>query len=50
MLYLAPKIVYCLMALIESTTKLAKKSGSALISLLDIDVLAQLIKASSPKL
>ena len=49
-LYLAPKIDYCLMALTESTTRLAKNSESALISLLDMEVLAQLINASSPKL
>jgi len=48
--YLTPKIVYCLTALIESTTKPAKNSGSALINLEDIEVLAQLSKAYSPKL
>ena len=50
MLYLAPKMDYCLIALMASTTRFAKNSGSALISLLDMDILAQLIKASSPKL
>jgi hypothetical protein len=38
------------MALIELTTKLAKKFGSALINLLDIEVFAQLRSASSPRL
>lgn len=33
----------------DSTTKFAKKTGSALISLLDMDVFAQLIKAYSPR-
>jgi hypothetical protein len=50
MLYLGPNMVSCLMALIELTTRLAKKTGSALMSLLDMDVLAQLSKAYSPKL
>lgn len=48
--YFAPKIDSCFIVLIESTTKLAKNYGSALISFDDIDVLAQLIRASSPKL
>lgn len=48
--YLTPKIDYCLTALIDSTTKLAKNSGSALISFEDIEVLAQLRRASSPRL
>ena len=48
--YLTPKIVYCLTALIDSTTKLAKNWGSALISFDDIEVLAQLRRASSPRL
>jgi len=34
----------------EVTTRLAKKFGSTLINLLDIEVLAQLSKAYSPKL
>lgn len=34
----------------ELTTRLAKKLGSTLINLLDIEVLAQLSRASSPKL
>ena len=38
------------MLLIDSTTKLAKNLGSALMSLLDIDVLAQFNKAYYPKL
>ena len=37
-------------ALMALTTRLAKKWGSALISLLDIDVLAQFKSASSPRL
>ena len=41
MLYFDPKIVLLSMALIELTTSPEKKVGSALISLLDIDVLAQ---------
>ena len=40
----------CLICLIESTTSLAKKVGSALINLLDIEVLAQFTNASSPRL
>lgn len=48
-LYLGPKIVYCLMILMALTTKLAKKTGSALINLLDMDVLAQFKRASSPR-
>ena len=48
--YFAPKIDYCLTALIDSTTKLAKNYGSALISFEDIDVLAQFNNAYSPKL
>jgi len=35
---------------IDFTTRFAKKLGSTFISLLDIDVLAQLTKAYSPKL
>ena len=46
--YLAPKMLYCLIDLIDSTTKLEKKVGSALISLLDMDVFAQFLKAYSP--
>jgi hypothetical protein len=38
-----------LTVLIESTTKLAKKFGSTLIILLDIEVLAQFSNASSPR-
>lgn len=48
--YVVPNIVFCSTVLIASTTKLAKNYGSALISFDDIDVLAQLIKASSPRL
>jgi hypothetical protein len=48
--YLVPKNVYCLTVLIDSTTKLAKNYGSALMSFDDMDVLAQLSKASSPRL
>jgi len=36
--------------LIDYTTKLAKNTGSALISFEDIEVLAQLSKAYYPKL
>lgn len=50
MLYFDPKIVLLSIALIEFTTRLEKKVGSALINLLDMEVLAQLFKASSPKL
>lgn len=48
--YFAPKILSCFIALIESTTKLEKNSGSALMSLLDMEVFAQFLKASSPRL
>lgn len=48
--YFVPKRVYCLTALIDYTTKLAKNSGSALMSFDDIEVLAQFNKASSPRL
>jgi len=50
MLYLDPNIDLVSIALIELTTRLEKNVGSALISLLDIEVLAQLFKASSPRL
>lgn len=50
MLYFDPKMVLLSMALIELTTKEAKKLGSALINLLDMEVLAQLRSASSPRL
>jgi hypothetical protein len=43
--YFAPNIVSCLMALIDYTTKFEKKTGSALISFEDIEVLAQLRRA-----
>lgn len=48
--YLRPKMVFCSTALIDSTTNLAKNYGSALINLDDIEVLAQLINASWPRL
>lgn len=48
-LYLGPRKVSCLIALMELTTRLAKKLGSALMSLLDMDVLAQFSSASSPR-
>lgn len=48
--YFVPKIDYCLTVLIDYTTKLAKNYGSALINFDDIDVLAQLSKAYSPRL
>lgn len=48
--YFGPNIVYCLMARMDSTTKLAKNDGSALINFEDMEVLAQFNKASSPKL
>jgi hypothetical protein len=48
--YLAPKIDYDLIDLMASTTSDEKKLESALINLLDIDVLAQLITASYPRL
>lgn len=50
MLYLDPRMVFVSMALMALTTRFEKKVGSALMSLLDIDVLAQLVKASSPRL
>jgi hypothetical protein len=43
--YLTPKIDYCFTVLMASTTKFAKKVGSILMSLEDIDVFAQLLKA-----
>jgi len=48
--YFVPNIDYCLTVFIDSTTKLAKNSGSALINFDDIDVFAQLSKAYSPML
>lgn len=48
--YLVPKIDYDLTDLMASTTNEEKKLESALINLLDIEVLAQFIRASSPKL
>lgn len=45
-----PKIVFCSIDLIDSTTKLAKNYGSALINFDDIEVFAQLIKAYYPTL
>ena len=48
--YLVPRIVSVLTAFIAYTTKLEKKLESAFINLLDIDVLAQLMRASSPTL
>jgi hypothetical protein len=48
--YVVPNIDFCSTDLIDSTTKLAKNYGSALISFDDIDVFAQFIKASSPRL
>ena len=50
MLYFEPKMVFDSIALIEFTTRFAKKTGSALINLLDIDVFAALRRASSPRL
>lgn len=46
--YLAPKMLYCLIDFMDSTTRLEKKLGSALMSLLDMDVFEQFLKASSP--
>ncbi len=48
--YVVPKIDFCSTDLIDYTNKLAKNYGSAFIRLDDIDVLAQLLKASSPRL
>ena len=48
--YLVPKIDYERIDWMESTTNDEKKLESALINLLDIEVLAQLVKASYPKL
>ena len=50
MLYFEPKMVLLSIALMELTTREEKKAGSALINLLDMEVLAQLRSASSPKL
>lgn len=41
-------MLYVLIDFMDSTTKLEKNEGSALINLLDIDVLAQFFSASSP--
>jgi hypothetical protein len=48
--YFAPKIVSCLIVLIDYTTKFAKNVGSALINFDDMEVLAQFRSAYSPKL
>jgi hypothetical protein len=48
-LYLGPSSVSCLIALIADTTRFPKKVGSALMSLLDMEVCAQLRRAFSPR-